>query len=521
MWRRIVSLTEHILPGLTGGVVALVGAQVTRDVWGTAMFADIAADAATSILSTSAFSYLLERLGANAKPALFGGIVVAQLLIYLLVSLWAAVAVGGRGASSAPPTLVTIQHIWSFLAQALVAGGLFLGITIWLDATTEAELPERTGWARYTAVSLALSSLFALVAQGYCWLTDILRPRPVEGERPGMSRRRFLGLLISLALLAATSTFLASRVLEAGKAGVQRFLRGRPTPPVTPNSDFYIVSKNLIDPHVNLERWRLTVGGLTRRQLELSLDDVKALPTVEDFVTMQCISNEVGGELMSNALWKGVRLRDLLDLAGPLESAQFVAFECYDGYTESLPLEFAKDPKVRLVYEMNGEPLPAEHGRPLRLLAPGKYGIKHPKWLTTVVLLDQEFFGYWQRRDWTQEARMKTSSRIDVPASGAEVEDGLFRIRGVSFSGDRGISRVEVSTDGGANWNDATLVPPLSPYTWVLWHYDWRAEVGDAEIVARATDGTGEVQTDERSPPLPDGASGHPRVRVRVIPRRG
>jgi DMSO/TMAO reductase YedYZ molybdopterin-dependent catalytic subunit len=171
-----------------------------------------------------------------------------------------------------------------------------------------------------------------------------------------------------------------------------------------------------------------------------------------------------------------------------------------------------------LVYEMNGEPLPFNHGFPARLLAPGKYGIKNPKWITEIALVEKEFFGYWQQRGWSQEARMNTTCRIDVPGSFEDIDEGVFRMHGIAFSGDRGISRVEVSTDSGQTWNEAVLNPPLSPNTWLLWHYDWIAIAGPDEIriMARATDGTGEVQTSERTSGDGTGATGYPTASVRI-----
>jgi hypothetical protein len=168
-----------------------------------------------------------------------------------------------------------------------------------------------------------------------------------------------------------------------------------------------------------------------------------------------------------------------------------------------------------LAYQMNGAPLPDKHGFPLRLLSPGKYGVKHPKWIIEILLLPDEKLGYWQLRGWTQEARMNTSVRIDVPSRDAAAGDIL--IEGISFAGDRGISRVEVSTDGGKNWSDAALQPPLGPYTWVLWQYDWKsARAGETVLVARATDGEGVLQTDGVTQPFPDGAASYHRVKIDV-----
>jgi hypothetical protein len=235
---------------------------------------------------------------------------------------------------------------------------------------------------------------------------------------------------------------------------------------------------------------------------------------------MQCISNEINGDLFSNALWRGIPLKDLIAMANPSPTAQYIAFRSSDDYTESLPLDFAKGDGLLLAHTMNGLPLPSKHGFPLRLLSPGKYGMKHPKWLTEIAFFDQEFFGYWEQRGWSQDNKMNTSTRIDVPADGATIRDMAYRISGIAFAGNRGISRVEVSVDGGTNWADAMLKPALSAYSWVLWYYDWNvvapASGSRTRIVARATDGAGELQTSDSEPPYPSGATGYPIITATI-----
>ena len=280
---------------------------------------------------------------------------------------------------------------------------------------------------------------------------------------------------------------------------------------MTPNRDYYVVSKNLIDPQVSSGSWTLHVGGFVNQNLDLRYNDLLAFPTQEQYTTMQCISNGVGGELISNALWKGVPLKTVLTRAAIQREAKFVMIRCTDGYTESLPLDFALQDHVILAYQMNGEQLPQKHGFPVRLLAPGKYGIKHPKWITDIMLMNEETFGYWQQQGWTQEARMNTSVRIDVPGFyGEAAPNSTYLIEGLSYSGDRGISKVEVSTDNRKTWSDAILKPPLGPFTWVLWSYEWRVprEEGEYRVWARATDGIGDLQTDREADPYPDGATG-------------
>jgi hypothetical protein len=184
-----------------------------------------------------------------------------------------------------------------------------------------------------------------------------------------------------------------------------------------------------------------------------------------------------------------------------------------------VPLESALRDQVVLAYQMNGAPLTDKHGYPVRMLSPGIYGMMHPKWITDVMVMNEEVLGYWQQQGWSQEARMNTSIRIDLPADGSRITPETTVIEGIAFSGDRGISKVEVSTDGGATWVEARLKPPLGPYTWVLWDYTWTPpDEVDAKvsIQARATDGDGELQTAEQSQPYPDGATGYHAVEVTI-----
>jgi hypothetical protein len=211
-------------------------------------------------------------------------------------------------------------------------------------------------------------------------------------------------------------------------------------------------------------------------------------------------------------------MKDFLAAIQPAPDAKYLLFNSTDDYNESMELDFANLDGVMLAYEMNDAELPQEHGYPLRLVAPGKYGMKQPKWIRQISLRDQNQEGYWVVRGWDTEADMQTSSRIDVPADGDTLFERTLRVEGVAFSGRRGIMRVEVSTDDGQTWHDADLETPLSPYTWVLWHYDWTdiATNTRPQIVARATDGNGDTQTATKALPFPSGATGYPTLRVKT-----
>ncbi|HXG95079.1 MAG TPA: molybdopterin-dependent oxidoreductase [Blastocatellia bacterium] len=282
---------------------------------------------------------------------------------------------------------------------------------------------------------------------------------------------------------------------------------------VTPASDFYEVSKNPFDPQVDAAGWKLEIAGLVETPLLFSYDDIKGLPSVEQYATLACISNEVGGDLIGNALWRGVRLKDLLNQARVKDGVVDIVLRARDDYSDSIPLERAMNDATLLVYEINGQPLTPAHGYPLRLIVPGIYGMKNVKWITRIEAIDYDLKGYWQRRGWDDRAEYKTLSRIDAPASTVK---GETTIAGIAFAGDRGISRVEVSTDGGKTWEEAEIKPPLSPYSWVLWHKQWAPQqTGKHQLLVRAADGTGAVQTSEKAPPDPSGSSGYHSVIIK------
>ncbi len=295
-----------------------------------------------------------------------------------------------------------------------------------------------------------------------------------------------------------------------------------PTPALTPVATFYTVSKNLGSPSVDGAAWRLSVEGLVDRPFSLSLDELRAIPSSEADQTLMCISYDIlaGDRYIGNQRWRGFPVADLLDRAGVRPEARFVLWRSADDYAESLALDVARDPGTWVVFEMDGKPLEADHGFPARILIPDRFGMKGPKWLTAIALSDTDEPGYWVERGWDREAVEKIMSRIDLPQAGDAVPAGAaFPVTGIAFAGARGISRVEVSADGGATWTDARLedaaTPPLGPLTWVR----FRAEVsaagpGRAALVVRATDGTGALQVEEPSPPLPDGATGWQRLEI-------
>lgn len=288
---------------------------------------------------------------------------------------------------------------------------------------------------------------------------------------------------------------------------------------ITPTESFYHISKNFFDPSPSSKDWKLEIMGSVANPYSLTYDELIALPAVEVTTGMMCISNPIGGGLIGNANWKGVRLADLLQKARPKKSALELAMSAVDGYTDSITLKKALDPDVVLVWEMNGAPLTSQHGFPARLLVPGIYGMKHLKWITSIELVDYDFKGYWQQpsQGWSDPAPVNTMSRIDLPTAGNLGVNKKTTISGVAFAGDRSISKVEVSTDGGKTWKEAYVKPPLSGTSWVVWGYEWTPTKADKyTVLVRATDGDGKLQVAKKTDPYPNGATGYHSIAYRA-----
>jgi DMSO/TMAO reductase YedYZ molybdopterin-dependent catalytic subunit len=372
------------------------------------------------------------------------------------------------------------------------------------------------------------------------WLLRVARAPRLRGEEAAdgaATRRRFLvavGGTAVLAVVAGVGGWLLTgrERLEGVRAAIRLPRPVRPAGPVPagadlevpgltplfiPNERFYRIDTALRVPVVDPATWQLEVRGLVDRPFTLTYDELMAMPQIEADVTLACVSNEVGGDLVGNARWQGVPLRPLLERAGLQEGAVQLVGRSVDGFTAGFPTITALDLEEAMVaVGMNGEPLPAEHGFPARLVVPGLYGyVSATKWLSAIELTTWDVDGYWIPRGWAKEGPVKTQSRIDVPAPGGTVRAGRTPIAGVAWAPTRGIERVEVRVDDGP-WQEAELAAPYDVDVWRQWVLPWDATPGAHRIAARATDGAGEVQTDQRTPVAPDGASGYPVIEVLV-----
>ncbi len=329
-----------------------------------------------------------------------------------------------------------------------------------------------------------------------------------------ISRRRLLSLAGGM---AAWSIVAGARSAPAGM--LDRLFHGaasKSTVPITPNDEFYLTSYRS-PPTVRVNEWRLSVTGLVERPFTLTYEQLLARPMVSEVVTLECIGNSVAGEYIGTAEWGGLSLKAVLEEAGVASSAYDVVFHAADDYSDSIRLSRAMAGDVLLVHRMNGVPLPSAHGFPARVIVPGHYGMKSVQWMTGIEVVDRDYQGYYQRKGWTDDAIVKTTSRIDTPVHGAVLRGRRHRLAGVAFAGIRGIDRVDLSFDEGASWHAAVVEPPLSSASWVVWQYEWEARsFGRQSVLVRATDGTGRMQSAEEEGPAPDGSTGLHQITVTV-----
>lgn len=286
---------------------------------------------------------------------------------------------------------------------------------------------------------------------------------------------------------------------------------------ITANEDHYVVDTTLVKPRVILDEWRLDIKGLVQTPFSLTYEQLLDLEAVEQIHTLECISNYVGGDLISTALWTGVPLRDLLNRAQVQPGAYDVVFTSVDGYTDSIPIAKAMEDRTLVAYLMNGKTVPQDHGYPARMLVPNIYGMKNVKWIRTIEVVNYDFIGYWQQQGWSDSANINTNARIDLPGRSVRWTGGTIPVAGIAFAGARGISKVELSTDGGKSWGEAKLEVAMSPLSWRRWSYAWTpGGAGPAKLLVRATDGAGNTETPIGRPPYPDGSTGYDSIDVTI-----
>jgi DMSO/TMAO reductase YedYZ molybdopterin-dependent catalytic subunit len=440
----------------------------------------------------------------------------------------------GMGAAGALIALGSVRRPWI----APVGFGLF-GVA---GAAAGAADPA------ITTSSAVLATIGGVVvgAGALAKVLDVLRdgdPSPDRGAastevEPLATRRRFLGWTAALAgtagVLLATGRFFQDRTaatVARATTDLPAPAQALPPPPMgaslevdgispllTPNEDFYRIDTAFTIPRVDASTHRISFTGMVDRPFELTFDELLELADTEVDVTLSCVSNQVGGDLIGTARWLGVPLAELLDRAGVQSGADQIVGRSVDGWTGGFPVEAAFDGRPAIIaVGMNGEPLPARHGFPARLVIAGLYGyVSDTKWLSEIELTTFDAFdAYWVPRGWSALGPIKTQSRIDVPRDSASVDAGTVAVAGVAWSDERGVSAVEVSVDDGP-WQPADLADELATTTWRQWVYRWDAAAGNHVLRVRASDADGRPQTPDVAPPAPDGATGHHTVRVSV-----
>ena len=498
-WHRFVA-------GAIAGGGALIITLILRTLGLGLFLPEVAVDFTVGRIPGQFESFFIRTMGEGAKAlALLTAVVVFLVLPGVFATLFWRVQ-------------RWLKRRWFVIAffTFTSAGIILLGILPLLDAGfLGAKTSVGPGFASFSQV---LGSWVYAAVLDYVFVE--VAPRYPDGF--SLSRRQFLvGSVGAIALAILAIYGFASLSMKKGRlvfASIAEMFAKE----VTPTSEFYVVTKNVIDPTVDAGSWLLSVGGMvsnptTYRYADLlALSDPSAPNHADEFVTLECVSNEVGGNLISTARWTGVRLSALLASAGLGPNADWIVFTCADGYTAAVPLSRAMHPNTMVAVRMNDAPLVTAHGFPARIIVPGLYGMFHAKWLTKIEATQGEFLGYWQQKGWTNRGQIHTTTIIATPADSTVVH-GAVQIGGIALAGDRGISAVDVSTDGGATWKSATLSAPKSDLTWVLWTFDWTPpRSGSFRIVARAVDAAGTLQDSNPAPTFPEGSAGYDSITLLV-----
>ena len=531
--------------GLAAGAVAVAVSLIIKETTGGLFLPEIASQALFSVTPGEFESQAVENFGPLAKYSAFIGSIIANIVAFGIIAIFL-------------DKLFARLKRRGYLLEALLSSALSYIIFIIIAIILVTLIQSRSGIQVVPLPLIVLSLIPSQLAFGFVLssffhgrtkrkspeVPEPIPSKPTDSMNVIYTRRAFLRLIaasaVALPIILLGVDRLLSRQNEAQEqASTTTNLlpqtgpkpRGFEDPnlapllasEVTPTYLFYRIDINPIVPQVDSKTWNLRIKGLVEKPFTINYDQIKSMPSVEEYVTLECISNKIGGDLISTALWKGVRLSQLLEKAAIKPNVKYVVFRCADGYDVGIPIEKSQMEGTILAYDMNYAPLTPKHGFPVRAIVPGLYGMMNPKWLTEIELVDSVYEGYWQRLGWRNNAEDNTGSTVLIPGQAParqrfrkldETEDTSYGdkvpIAGIAFAGNRGISKVEVSTDGGTTWKTARIKDPLSQYTWILWTAGYvPPNKENYKIVVRATDKTGNTQTTEMSPPFPNGATGY------------
>jgi DMSO/TMAO reductase YedYZ molybdopterin-dependent catalytic subunit len=525
-----VTKTKAIYAGLLAGFVAAVvmtTAMLLLATLGVATPLVIIGDRLSVFIPPGLFLSLMGKVGGynHLKQLGVGSTIAGQLLVGALSGAIFALFVRRRPGHVPVIWTMSIFVLLPVLVFAIVLwpvlGTSYIGLPIQV-----ARFVTLIGFALFVLLferTLVTGLQILMAGTARRGHNDETSERDVSTREftPSIGRRAFVLATIGVAAVGGAAA-LARKLYRAATFsydGTQ--YKGSIVQPITPNDLFYCVTKNVIDPKVNIDVWHLEIDGLVQNPATWRFQDLVGFKSTTQETTLMCISNGLDAGLISNAAWKGLPLRDLLDQAGLLSGAARVRLHGVDNYTDTIPLEKAMQPTTLLAYEMNGAPLPDRHGYPLRVIVPGYFGEKNVKWLTRVEVSDMNAKGFYEAQGWGPDFIVPTRSRIDAPDDWAFVSLGKLtapiEVKGIAYGGDRGVSRVELSFDDGQTWSYAEIYYSGGDLAWSLWKAQWTpTATGDYALVVRATDGDGDVQEWEEDRGPFSGVSGLHRINVRV-----
>ena len=541
------------LVGLVGGAIAIAVSLALRTFFSAIFIPELASQTLFSITPGEVESQAVETLGPVAKYSAFIGALIVNLVVYGIVSLIVY------------KVHTKINSNGSFLRDVAISSGIsyivILIVFFVLLAVADIEIqtlsiqtvilyliPPQIAFGFMTAffyrsIQPGASKVASEETAAYDRIPYSSISSGVDQNRRLLIKAGLASVVVIPLLYLGLNNLLFPQQSTQSRLPLESQIASRPRPAgfedprliallaseITPTDLFYRVDINPVPPTVDANSWRLVVKGLVNTPLTITYEQLKAMPSIPQIATLECVSNKIANDFIGTAIWNGIKLRSLLDEAGVKPNARYIVFRCADGYDVGIPLERGLQEGSILACEMNGETLDAKHGFPVRAIIPGLYGMMNPKWITEIEVIDRVYEGYWQKKGWANNAKYNTHSYIVIPGN-APIRK-IFRnlgsvnivvgeqipIAGVAFAGDRGISRIQVSSDGGDTWNDAKVKNPLSPYSWVIWTTELDVtNRGNYKIVVRAIDKTGKIQTGEVREPFPNGATGYHTVDIQV-----
>ena len=536
------------LIGIVAGAVAIAVSLVQRTFFGGIFIPELASQTLFSLTPGEIESQAVETFGPIAKYSAFIGALIVNLVVYGLLGIFIHKLQEKFYSSTSYLTKAAISSVISYVVIFIV---VFILLTL-----ADIEIQSLSIQSIITFLILPHIAFGFTLAYFYRSIKrrpSIVGPKEATSSStpanttstsmPEIDYKKRLLLKAGIASVAVIplmyiglNNILFPREGAQSPLPLESELKSKPRPvgfedprltallasEITSTDLFYRVDINPIPPTVDVNSWRLEIKGLVSQTLTINYEELRAMPSVQQIATLECISNKIGNDLIGTAIWNGIRLKDLLEKSEVKPDARYIVFRCADGYDVGIPLERGLQEGSILAYGMNGETLTTKHGYPVRAIIPGLYGMMNPKWITEIELVGEIYEGYWQKKGWANNAQYNTHSFIVIP--GNDPVRKVFRnlgalnivvgeeipIAGVAFAGDRGISKVEVSSDGGATWKEARIKDPLSPYTWVLWATELDVTMkGNYKIIVRATDKTGKIQTAEVRDPFPNGSMGY------------